>query len=134
MSIFRGICCGQLTSHASISNSTACSPRAVSLGHQLRDGRRIVAIRPRFSVNTADAVIAAAVAGLGVARVMSYQAARAVADQRLVALLRQDAVDPLPVHLVHAPQPLLPVKLRAFLDFVAPRLKNALDQIEDTYA
>lgn len=93
-----------------------------------------VTIRPRFSVNTADAVIAAAVAGLGIARVMSYQAARAVGDHRLVALLRQDAVDPLPVHLVHAPQPLLPVKLRAFLDFVTPRLKIALDRIEGIYA
>lgn len=97
-------------------------------------GAQTVTIRPRFSVNTADAVIAAAVAGLGIARVMSYQASRAVADRQLVALLLQDTVDRLPVHLVHAPQPLLPVKLRAFLDFVAPRLKIALDQIEDTYA
>jgi DNA-binding transcriptional LysR family regulator len=65
---------------------------------------------------------------------MSYQAARAVADKQLVALLRQETGDPSPVHLIHAPQPLLPVKLRAFLDFVAPRLKIALDRIEDTYA
>ncbi|WP_353204992.1 LysR family transcriptional regulator [Sphingomonas sp.] len=97
-------------------------------------GAQTVTIRPRFSVNTADAVIAAAMAGLGIARVMSYQAARAVADRRLVALLRQETVDRLPVHLIHAPQPLLPVKLRAFLDFVAPRLKIALDRIEETYA
>ncbi|TIS32928.1 MAG: LysR family transcriptional regulator, partial [Mesorhizobium sp.] len=33
---------------------------------------------------------------------------------------------PWPVHLVHAGQGLLPVKLRAFLDFAAPRLKERL--------
>ncbi|PTS81534.1 LysR family transcriptional regulator [Sphingomonas sp. HMWF008] len=93
-----------------------------------------VAIRPRFSVNTADAIVAAAVAGLGVARVMSYQASRAVAERQLIALLRDDDSDPRPVHLLHAPHPLLPLKLRAFLDFVAPRLKIALESVEHSYA
>ena len=93
-----------------------------------------VTIRPRFSVNSADAVVAAAVAGLGIAQVMSYQAARAVAEQQLVALLQQDATDPRPVHLLHAPHPLLPLKLRAFLDFVAPRLKIVLERVERCYA
>jgi DNA-binding transcriptional LysR family regulator len=35
-------------------------------------------VTPRFSVNTAEGVIAGAVAGLGIARVMSYQAAASV--------------------------------------------------------
>ncbi|MER8437671.1 LysR family transcriptional regulator [Mesorhizobium sp. M1312] len=35
---------------------------------------------------------------------------------------------PWPVSLVHAGQGLLPVKLRAFLDFAAPRLKKRLVQ------
>ncbi|TIN82907.1 MAG: LysR family transcriptional regulator, partial [Mesorhizobium sp.] len=33
---------------------------------------------------------------------------------------------PWPVNLLHAGQGLLPVKLRAFLDFAAPRLKERL--------
>jgi hypothetical protein len=33
------------------------------------------------------------------------------------------------VHLVHAPAVLLPLKLRAFLDFVAPQLKAALGDL-----
>jgi hypothetical protein len=35
----------------------------------------------------------------------------------------------IPVHLVHTGPPLLPLKLRAFLDFAAPRLKANLADI-----
>jgi DNA-binding transcriptional LysR family regulator len=89
-----------------------------------------IEIRPRFSVNTADAVIEGAVAGLGVARVMSYQAANAVGAGRLVPILEGSAPAPIPVHLVHARQEFQPLKQRAFIDFVAPRLKLALEGIE----
>lgn len=85
-----------------------------------------VVIRPRFAVNTADALIEAAAAGFGVARMMSYQAAAALRDGRLVSILRNYVPEPIPVHLVHTGPPLLPLKLRAFLDFAAPRLKAAL--------
>ncbi len=87
------------------------------------------AIQPRFSANTADAVIEAAVAGVGIARLTSYQAAKAVREGQLVSLLRQYAPEPLPVHLVHTGPPLLPLKMRAFLDFAGPRLKAALADI-----
>jgi DNA-binding transcriptional LysR family regulator len=80
-------------------------------------------IRPRFAVNTADAAIAAAIASAGITRVLSYQVQAAVAEGRLRIILREYEPEPLPVHLLHARQPLLPLKLRAFLDFAAPRLK-----------
>jgi hypothetical protein len=35
----------------------------------------------------------------------------------------------LPVHLVHAGQPLLLLKLRAWLDFAGPRLKASLQEM-----
>ena len=90
------------------------------------DGPRPVTIQPRFSVNTADAVIAGAIAGLGLARVMSYQAADAVRDGLLVPVLDEWTGAPIPVQLVHASQQMQPLKQRAFLDFVAPRLQRGL--------
>jgi DNA-binding transcriptional LysR family regulator len=84
-------------------------------------------IRPRFAVNTAEAAIAASVAGAGITRVLSYQVRAPVAEGRLRIILRAFEPEPLPVHLVHAGQPLLPLKLRAFLDFAAPRLKASLE-------
>lgn len=85
-----------------------------------------VPINPRFAVNTADAAIAAAVAGTGITRVLSYQVADALAAGELRLVLEPFEPEPLPVHLVYPAQSLLPLKLRAFLDFSAPRLKALL--------
>ena len=90
---------------------------------------RTVAIRPRFAANTADAIIEAAIAGIGIARLTSYQAVEAIRDGRLVSLLRGYSPEPLPVHLVHTGAPLVPLKMRAFLDFASPRLKASLADI-----
>jgi DNA-binding transcriptional LysR family regulator len=87
---------------------------------------RSIVINPRFSVNTADAVVEAAAAGLGIARVMSYQAANAISQKRLTTILRHFETDPIPVNLVHQSQRVQPLKRRAFLDFVVPRLAHAL--------
>jgi DNA-binding transcriptional LysR family regulator len=82
-----------------------------------------VEIRPRLAVNTAEAAIDAAVAGIGLARVFSYQMAQAERDGTLVRVLRSFEPVPVPINLVYPGQPLLPLKLRAFLDFTLPRLK-----------
>jgi DNA-binding transcriptional LysR family regulator len=89
-----------------------------------------VAVHSRLAVNTAEAAIDAAIAAVGVTRVLSYQAADAVRAGKLVIVLREFEPVPWPVNLVFAGQGLLPLKLRAFLDFAAPRLKTRLAQIE----
>jgi DNA-binding transcriptional LysR family regulator len=91
---------------------------------------RSITIRPRFSVNTADAVVEAAAAGLGIARVFSYQAASAMSQGRVTRILREFPTDPIPVSLVHQPQRAQPLKRRAFLDFVTPRLTEALAAVD----
>lgn len=87
-----------------------------------------VPIRSRLRVNTAEAAVDAAVAGAGMTRVLSYQVTAAVRAGTLRAVLQAFEPQPWPVSLVHAGQGLLPVKLRAFLDFAAPRLKKRLVQ------
>ncbi|MBV7408788.1 LysR family transcriptional regulator [Maritimibacter sp. DP1N21-5] len=82
--------------------------------------------RLRLTVNTAEAAIDAAIAGVGMTRVLSYQIAKAVRAGRLVTVLDDHAPDPLPVSLVYRGQEMLPRKLRAFIDFATPRLKAAL--------
>jgi DNA-binding transcriptional LysR family regulator len=85
-----------------------------------------IPIRPRLIVNTAEAAVDAAVAGLGVTRVLSYQAAEALSAGTLALALQDFEPPPSPVSLVYAGQGLLPQKLRAFLDFAAPQLKARL--------
>jgi DNA-binding transcriptional LysR family regulator len=89
-------------------------------------GAHIQPVRPRLAVNTADTAIAAAIAGAGITRVLSYQVAKPVTEGALVLILRRFEPDPMPVHLVHAGHTMLPLKLRAFRDFLGPRLKNRL--------
>lgn len=94
---------------------------------QFGEGRaeRSVRIRSRMSVNTAEAAIAAAAAGLGVTRVLSYQVAAAVADGRLQIILDADEPAPWPVHILYRPG-MVPRKLRVFVDFAATRLSGSL--------
>jgi DNA-binding transcriptional LysR family regulator len=85
-----------------------------------------VTVHSRLVVNTAEAAIDAATMSLGVTRVLSYQAADVMRLGRLALALEEFEPAPWPVSLVYAGQGLLPLKVRAFLDFAAPRLKAHL--------
>ena len=115
---------GELTARDSITFSGLMSSESWTF----RSGKSdiTVPIRSRLVVNTAEAAIDAAIAGIGLTRVLSYQVANAVKAGKLRVVLQEFEATPSPVSLVHAGQPLLPQKLRAFLDFAAPRLKAGL--------
>lgn len=82
-----------------------------------------VPVNSRLTVNTAEAAIDAAALGVGLVRVLSYQVAEALRNETLRVVLDQFEAEPLPISLVHTGQAPLPLKLRAFLDFVTPRLR-----------
>ena len=90
------------------------------------DGSVFVPARPRLVVNTAESAVDAAIAGVGVTRVLSYQADAALRAKQLRLLLRTCEPAPVPVHLVFDGQQRVTSKLRAFLDFAAPRLRERL--------
>jgi DNA-binding transcriptional LysR family regulator len=58
--------------------------------------------------------------------VLSYQIADAVHRGDLSVVLEHFEPPPLPVNLIYAGARLLPVKVRAFLDFAAPGLRARL--------
>src|SRR5207237_537318 len=88
--------------------------------------RREITLRSCFAVNSADAAISAAVAGAGIARVLSYQVHAAAEAGALRLILRPFEAEPLPVHIVHGGQSQMALKLRAFLDFATPRLRASI--------
>lgn len=93
-------------------------------------GEAALRVRSRLQVNTAEAAIDAAISGVGPTRVLSYQIEAALRSGALRILLPAFEPEPWPVNLVHAGQGLLPVKLRAFLDFAAPRLRDRLGRLQ----
>lgn len=90
-----------------------------------------VVIAPRLTINAADAVVDAARAGVGLCRVVSYQAASALGAGELTPVLQPFWPSAMPVHMVFGAQRHQPLKLRAFLDYVAPRLTTRLAAISD---
>lgn len=93
-------------------------------------GARAVRTTPRLTVSTAEAAIDAAIAGLGLTRVLSYQAIGALAKGSLVQVLAAQGMEEIPVHLLYAAGAHPPPKLRAFVDFAAPKLRERLSRIE----
>ena len=90
---------------------------------QAERAEQSIPIHSRLIVNTAEAAIDAAIAGVGLTRVLSYQIAAAVQAGTLVVVLKKFEGAPAPISLVYAGGRRLPLKLRAFLDFAAPRLR-----------
>jgi DNA-binding transcriptional LysR family regulator len=84
-------------------------------------GKPAIRIEPRLTVNAADAAVAAAVDGVGIARLLSYQAMDAIADGKLVPLLNDAAPPPVPVHLVYQANRRASVNVRAFIDAARAR-------------
>ncbi|EJB03577.1 DNA-binding transcriptional LysR family regulator [Rhizobium sp. BK619] len=117
---------GDLVAHDCITFDSMAS----TLSWTFAEGKRdlTVPIRSRLAVNTAEAAVDAAVAGLGITRVLSYQAARAETAGLLAPLLADFEPPPAPVHLVYPAQGLVPLKLRALIDFATPRLRATLNR------
>lgn len=84
---------------------------------------RTVHFTPRFTVNTVRAAIVSTLAGRGVTRLYSYHVAEYVRDGRLRVVLADAEPPPLPVHLLALPGRMSVPKVRAFVDFAAPRLR-----------
>lgn len=94
------------------------------------DGTEITtSFKSRLGVNTIDAAIDAALSGAGLIRAVSYQIADHVRAGRLALVLKEFEPRARPVHLVYDAQNRLPLKLRAFVDFVVPRLRQRLVEV-----
>jgi DNA-binding transcriptional LysR family regulator len=82
-----------------------------------------VALEPTVAVNDTLAALELAERGFGVTRLLSYQAADALARGALVRLLPDYELDPWPVHLVYPAGRRVPSRTRAFLDFATDALR-----------
>jgi len=92
------------------------------------DGKaaRRIALKPRFEINDAAAAIAAAQSGGGITIALSYMVARHIRERRLVQVLEAFAPPAVPVQLVYPESRLVAPKVRAFVDYAAPKLRAAL--------
>lgn len=85
---------------------------------------RTVQFAPRCIVNSVRAAAASALADGGLTRLYSYHVCEYVRDGRLNVVLADAEHPPLPVHLLTPPGRMSVPKVRAFVDFAAPRLRS----------
>lgn len=97
--------------------------------HESGGKARTIRLSPRLEVSDVASAMDAALAGEGITVALSYMAAEHIRAGRLVPLLRGFEPAEIPVQLVYPQSRLIAPKLRAFLDFSAPRLSAALDRL-----
>lgn len=88
-----------------------------------------ILVEPRFSVSTAETAVDAAIRGAGFARLFCYQVADAVRRGDLCLVLEDFELEPSPINFLYPPGRAVPAKIRSFLDFAAPKLRDELSSI-----
>lgn len=91
-----------------------------------RMGKRTLAVRPsaRLVVNSPEIAMQGAVAGEGVTRVLSYQAASELKAGRLRVILHEFEPEPIPIHVIHREGKRAAARVRAFVDFAVSELRG----------
>lgn len=111
----------ELTQHSLIRSQTGnLSPDWKFIEHGKVVNQRITS---KLSVTSNQAAINAAVAGFGIARVLSYQVAKELTGNKLKFILEPFEVPSLPVHIIHREDRLSSAKVRCFIDLLAKNLQ-----------
>jgi DNA-binding transcriptional LysR family regulator len=113
-----------LKTHAIITHTTLLAGREWRYINGGRSAR--LAFQSRIETNDAHTNIALAEQGKGITMVLSYMIGDALRSGKLVPVLQSYAPPPVPVHLIYAQRRIIAPKVRAFIDFAAPRLRLAL--------
>ena len=95
----------------------------------LRTGRRTVSVRPkaRFQADSGDALLTAAIAGLGIAPIPRFLASDAIESGQVVPILTDCALPEAALHAVRPPGPHVPARVRLFFDAAADRFGHEPD-------
>jgi DNA-binding transcriptional LysR family regulator len=113
-----------LKRHAIITHTTLLASREWRYLESGRPAR--LALPSRIETNDAHTNIALAERGKGITMALSYMVRDALRSGKLIPVLQSNAPPPIPVHLIYAQRRIIAPKVRAFIDFAAPRLRSAL--------
>jgi DNA-binding transcriptional LysR family regulator len=95
-------------------------------------GEALVRVKARLAVNNADTAIAAAEAGMGITRALSYQVQESVMARRLIPILQSFAPPPIPVSAVYPARRIASASLTTFVRTARDQFKiHPLVPVED---
>lgn len=96
--------------------------------------KQSVDVKPKLVLNSAEGAVDSALAHAGLTQLYSYQAAPHVATGALEIVLPDYEIEPVPISLVFPQGQRLPQKVKSFLDFAMPRLRERLIEIDNMCA
>ena len=114
----------ELKQHTLIASSAGNMTHDWQFSQQKQKGKQTIRIQPRLTVTSNQAAIDAAKAGLGIARLISYQVADELKDARLKTILSDYQLPAMPVHIIHREGRMASSKVRCFIDLMAQRLRE----------
>lgn len=82
-----------------------------------------VNVKPRLTVTSNDAAIEAALGGMGITRLLSYQIEAHLVSAQLLTILREFELPPLPIHVIHREGRYASAKVRTFVDLIVAKLR-----------
>jgi DNA-binding transcriptional LysR family regulator len=118
-----------LRAHDCVTFENTLSPQAWTFN--VGKSEKSFPVHSRLIVSTAEAACDAAVAGLGLTRMLDYQVAAPLRAGALKLVLESYRSSPKPIHLIYEAGRHLPLKIRTFLDYAAPRLKKAIRAVAE---
>jgi DNA-binding transcriptional LysR family regulator len=108
----------------SIVACTAVTPIPERWSFRSPSGVTSISVSTRLVVNTTAAAVEAALGGLGITCILSYQTEPHATAGRLQTVLVEYEPPPAPIHIVHPEGRHLPIKVRLFLDHAAIGLRR----------
>lgn len=91
---------------------------------EARDGPLAVDVTGHYRADTSEAVREGVLAGLGIAVIPAFAFAGDIAPGRVVELLRDFQPRPLPMQAIYPSRRLVPLKVRAMIDFLIEEFKS----------
>lgn len=83
----------------------------------------------RLTVTDSESAVVAAVNGVGITQQLHYQVKSAIDKGALKIILPEFEPAKVPVHLLYKSRKYMPKKIKSFLDFASPILKNKIDEL-----
>ncbi len=86
--------------------------------------QQLIKLQPVLCVSDNDAAASAAIAGLGITRLLSYQITEPLKSGKLETVLEAFASAPVPINIVHREGRNSSAKVRSFVDLMTERLRS----------